>query len=60
MYYLANTEPNRNAIELRVTEFNALIVSNIGVAELCDWQPLGRIVDRLFSSAINGDSNVAC
>ena len=56
--YLSDVERNCKIISLRVTEFDAQFVSNIGVAELCDWQPLSKIVDRLFSSAINGGGNV--
>jgi len=56
--YLSDIERNCKIVGLPATEFNAQYVSNIDVAELCDWQPLGKIVDRLFSGAINGDSNV--
>ena len=59
--YLSDIERNCKIVRLRATEFNALFVSDIGVAETCgNWQLLGEIVDRLFSRAINGDSNVAC
>ena len=57
--YLFCTKSNSNTIELRVTDFDVPTVSCNDISEFCDnWELLGKIVDRLFSGAINGDSNV--